>query len=77
MTCSRERVEAFAACSRSEIRDAQRPTCSACCGDAGRVRRGGSWFNLSSHYRSAIRDRLMPVDRYYYLGFRVVRSSIK
>jgi hypothetical protein len=32
-------VGAFCACSRGEIRDAQRPTCSACCGDAGRVSR--------------------------------------
>ena len=42
-----------------------------------RVRRGGGWLNLSDRCRSALRSRYSPDYRYYGLGFRVFRSSIK
>jgi formylglycine-generating enzyme required for sulfatase activity/serine/threonine protein kinase len=42
-----------------------------------RVIRGGSWNLNSVHCRSAYRFGLTPVHRHYYLGFRVLRSSIK
>ena len=42
-----------------------------------RVRRGGSWFSNASYCRSANRYGFSPDYRYYSLGFRVLRSSIK
>jgi len=42
-----------------------------------RGRRGGSWYYDSVYCRSAIRIRLTRGYRDYYLGFRVLRSSIK
>ena len=42
-----------------------------------RVLRGGSWFSLARHCRSASRNWLTPGFRINYLGFRVLRSSIK
>jgi formylglycine-generating enzyme required for sulfatase activity len=42
-----------------------------------RVSRGGGWGNLSGVCRSAYRDRDTPGYRIYFLGFRVLRSSIK
>jgi formylglycine-generating enzyme required for sulfatase activity len=42
-----------------------------------RVYRGGSWFYFSDYCRSAIRDGDSPDFRFYFLGFRVLRSSIK
>jgi formylglycine-generating enzyme required for sulfatase activity len=37
-----------------------------------RVLRGGSWFDLPRDCRSAGRNWLSPVYRYYFCGFRVV-----
>jgi len=34
--------------------------------------RGGSWFDLSVHLRSAYRIDFLPVRRFDFLGFRVV-----
>jgi formylglycine-generating enzyme required for sulfatase activity len=42
-----------------------------------RVYRGGSWGFISDFCRSADRFRSTPVYRDYFLGFRVLRSSIK
>ena len=42
---------------------------------ASRVVRGGSWFNTATLARVARRYTNAPADRYYYLGFRFVRSS--
>jgi formylglycine-generating enzyme required for sulfatase activity len=42
-----------------------------------RVFRGGSWFIYSDFCRSAYRDWYTPGLRYFDLGFRVLRSSIK
>ena len=42
-----------------------------------RVFRGGSWFYFSDFCRSAYRFRFTPDCRIYYLGFRVLRSSVK
>jgi formylglycine-generating enzyme required for sulfatase activity len=42
-----------------------------------RVFRGGGWYSLARHCRSAIRYRYSPEDRDSILGFRVLRSSIK
>ena len=42
-----------------------------------RLHRGGSWSSSSGYCRSAIRGRDTPDGRSYYLGFRVLRSSIK
>ncbi|OUD15753.1 hypothetical protein TPSD3_01630 [Thioflexithrix psekupsensis] len=44
-------------------------------GDGMRVLRGGSWSNLPSNLRSALRSRNSPDYSFYNLGFRVVRSS--
>ncbi|WP_417380114.1 SUMF1/EgtB/PvdO family nonheme iron enzyme [Gimesia sp.] len=44
---------------------------------SGRVYRGGGCIGGSSSCRSAIRSRYSPKNRDYYLGFRVLRSSIK
>jgi formylglycine-generating enzyme required for sulfatase activity len=42
-----------------------------------RVCRGGSWRNYSEGCRSALRFRRTPGSWAYFLGFRVLRSSIK
>jgi formylglycine-generating enzyme required for sulfatase activity len=42
-----------------------------------RVLRGGSWSPISDYCRSAFRYWYSPDLRYYGLGFRVLRSSIK
>ena len=42
-----------------------------------RVFRGGSWYYLARHCRSATRLRYPPLYEVSYLGFRVLRSSIK
>ena len=42
-----------------------------------RVYRGGSWNFISDYCRSADRLRNSPDGRSYYLGFRVLRSSIQ
>ena len=42
-----------------------------------RVFRGGSWVSSSQICRSAYRNRFSPDSRFDYLGFRVLRSSIK
>jgi formylglycine-generating enzyme required for sulfatase activity/predicted Ser/Thr protein kinase len=44
---------------------------------SGRVRRGGSWDSISVFCRSSFRLRYAPDYRDFYLGFRVLRSSIK
>ncbi len=44
---------------------------------SGRVFRGGSWFELPQFCRSAYRSRDSPSFRFNYLGFRVLRSSVK
>lgn len=38
-----------------------------------RVNRGGSWGNIASYCRSALRGGAMPADRSYFLGFRLAR----
>jgi len=40
-----------------------------------RVLRGGSWFPYANDLRSAYRDRITPVIRYNFNGFRVVASA--
>ena len=42
-----------------------------------RVIRGGSWYSFARNCRSADRGRYTPGYRSHYLGFRVLRSSIK
>lgn len=42
--------------------------------NAGRVLRGGSWFNRADFCRSAIRDYGRPDYRIFDLGFRVART---
>jgi formylglycine-generating enzyme required for sulfatase activity len=39
-----------------------------------RVWRGGSFYNLASSVRSAIRDRSAPTGRYDNIGFRPART---
>ena len=39
-----------------------------------RVSRGGGWNGLAQYCRSALRNNNDPSSRYYYLGFRLVRS---
>ncbi|MEM6681219.1 MAG: formylglycine-generating enzyme family protein [Pseudomonadota bacterium] len=46
----------------------------ACADDAGRVIRGGSWFNLPRRLRSASRSWNDPPDRTSHLGFRIART---
>ncbi|MFC1859131.1 formylglycine-generating enzyme family protein, partial [Thermodesulfobacteriota bacterium] len=38
-----------------------------------RVARGGSWYHSAGYCRSAIRGLISPGERYYFLGFRLVR----
>jgi formylglycine-generating enzyme required for sulfatase activity len=40
-----------------------------------RVGRGGSWFDTAGDMRSAYRSGITPSNRYYILGFRLVRSQ--
>ena len=40
-----------------------------------RVYRGGSWNRYTRGVRAALRNRIVPGDRNYYLGFRLSRSS--
>jgi formylglycine-generating enzyme required for sulfatase activity len=42
-----------------------------------RVFRGGGWFIFARACRSAYRSGDSPGFRFHYLGFRVLRSSIK
>lgn len=42
-----------------------------------RVRRGGSWYHVSSGCMVAYRNGYGPYGRYDHIGFRVVRSSSK
>jgi formylglycine-generating enzyme required for sulfatase activity len=42
--------------------------------DTSRLLRGGSWYDLPGHCRSAVRDRSSPDVQFYDLGFRVVCS---
>ena len=44
--------------------------------DGKRIVSGG-WYNSAGICRSANRDRISPGYRYNFLGFRVLRSSIK
>jgi len=41
---------------------------------SGRVVRGGDWYNDGRYLRSAFRNYFNPLNRYYYIGFRLVRS---
>jgi formylglycine-generating enzyme required for sulfatase activity len=50
---------------------AQDPT-GAVSGDS-RVHRGGSWYGYGRNLRSAYRNNLDPDNRFFYLGFRLVR----
>jgi len=47
------------------------PTGPDAAGAADRVIRGGSWFSFPRSCRSADRHWSTPVNRYYYLGFRL------
>jgi formylglycine-generating enzyme required for sulfatase activity len=42
---------------------------------SSRVYRGGSWYDVAASCRSALRFRIAPVVRYYFLGFRLALSS--
>jgi len=42
-----------------------------------RVHRGGSWFDGADRLRSADRSKASPVNRYFNVGFRLVRSVVK
>ena len=42
-----------------------------------RVFRGGGWSFISQNCRSAFRSGFSPGSRSHYLGFRVLRSSVK
>jgi formylglycine-generating enzyme required for sulfatase activity len=44
-------------------------------GAAGRVIRGGSWYDLPRYCRSADRNADSPDGRYYDLGFRLARGQ--
>ncbi len=44
-------------------------------GEASRVLRGGAWYDDPDDCRAAFRYYGTPVDRSYYLGFRVCRGS--
>ena len=41
-----------------------------------RVRRGGGWGSTAQYARSASRNWDSPVIRFYFMGFRVLRSSV-
>jgi sulfatase modifying factor 1 len=41
---------------------------------SGRVLRGGGWFSYGGSVRSAQRGRLVPANRYDYVGFRLARG---
>jgi len=43
--------------------------------DVPRVVRGGSWYHADIVARAAYRDRFVPVDRGFFVGFRVVRPA--
>ena len=43
--------------------------------NAARVLRGGSWSDFRDYARSAYRGRVLPSNRGYDFGFRVVCSS--
>jgi len=43
-------------------------------GGTNRVNRGGCWFHSAESARSAVRNYFIPVNRDYWLGFRVVRN---
>ena len=43
---------------------------------SSRVSRGGSWFYVANYCRAAARSDNYPGYLYYYLGFRVLRSSV-
>jgi formylglycine-generating enzyme required for sulfatase activity len=42
---------------------------------AGRVQRGGSWFNFARFCRSAQRDIDVPGKRSHFIGFRLARAA--
>ncbi len=44
---------------------------------AGRVVRGGSWFNVARYCRCAFRSRRAPADRFDDLGFRCARVQVR
>ena len=44
--------------------------------NANRVLRGGSFYCNATNARSAFRSNFRPVNRSYYVGFRVVFSSV-
>ena len=44
---------------------------------ADRVSRGGSWFGTAQYSRSEFRHEDSPSFRSIFLGFRVLRSSVK
>ncbi len=39
-----------------------------------RILRGGSWFNTAVSLRAAIRNRIVPDSRNYFIGFRAART---
>jgi len=41
-----------------------------------KVLRGGSWNSNASNARSAYRDRFIPTNRYFYVGFRLLRTLV-
>jgi formylglycine-generating enzyme required for sulfatase activity len=46
-------------------------------GASKRVYRGGCWFNVAGYCRAAFRDWYSPVDRVYFLGFRLARVPVE
>ena len=56
--------------------DAAALTTAAPDGNARRAVRGGSWFNPSALCRPGYRDTIAPVNRFSFLGFRVVCCPI-
>jgi formylglycine-generating enzyme required for sulfatase activity len=44
------------------------------CSGNYRVLRGGSWYGYPADLRSAIRFRFIPVNRLFYIGFRLARA---
>jgi formylglycine-generating enzyme required for sulfatase activity len=55
---------------KSPKKDPKGPARSA--GGGACVLRGGSWFSLSVYLRSAFRGGFLPVNRFDFIGFRVV-----